>query len=274
MSTAAAPGGGAALGEASVAPPPIVPGVGSAPAATRDSPSPRQRRVDAGYCARLPALIATLSSPDREIVLLRVVAGVSIPDIVAALGVTPAAVHLAQDQALSALQPTASANGPPPATRQRVVLLPHAPIEPADTRPHHRRTGRTNGMNQDGSRGQDPAQSGGTVRRIAASTQWHDAELAMKVARHSFERWVVAGHEETPSLAVLHAYHTHTALREAARATAVLIETFRVEAATLITTRRRARTSPPSADDQPTVRRGHAAGSKSPASARRGVVWV
>jgi hypothetical protein len=52
------------------------------------------------------------------------VAGVSIPDIVAALGVTPAAVRLAQDQALSALQPAATANGPPPATRGQVVLLP------------------------------------------------------------------------------------------------------------------------------------------------------
>jgi hypothetical protein len=33
---------------------------------------------------------------------------------------------------------------------------------------------------------------------IAANTQWRDAELALKVARHSFERWLVAGHEDTP----------------------------------------------------------------------------
>jgi hypothetical protein len=96
---------------------------------------PSQRRVDARHCARLPALIATLASPDREIVLLGVVAGVSIPGIVAALGVTPAAIRLAQDQALSALQPAATANGPLPATRRRVVLLPHAQIEPPATRP-------------------------------------------------------------------------------------------------------------------------------------------
>jgi hypothetical protein len=51
-----------------------------------------------------------------------------------------------------------------------------------------------------------------------------------------------------PFLAVLHAYHTHTALREAARATAVLIETFRAEAATLITT-------PAQGTDIPTQRR-------------------
>jgi hypothetical protein len=53
-------------------------------------------------------------------------------------------------------------------------------------------------MNQDGSPRQDPAQSGSTTRGIAASTQWHKAELAMKVAQHSFERWLVAGHEDTP----------------------------------------------------------------------------
>jgi len=70
------------------------------PAATTHCPPPSRRRVDARHCARLPALIASLSSPDREIVLLRVVAGVSIPRIVAALGVTPAAICLAEDQAL------------------------------------------------------------------------------------------------------------------------------------------------------------------------------
>jgi hypothetical protein len=166
---------------------------------------------------------------------LRVVAGVSIPDIVATLGATPAAIRRAQ-QALSALRPAATANDPPSATRERVVLLPHARTEPADTRPNNRHTGRANGMNQDDSPQQHPAQSDGTTRAITASRQWHDAELAMKVARHSVERWLVAGHEDTPSPAILHAYHTHTALHEAARVIAALIETFRVEAAALITT--------------------------------------
>jgi hypothetical protein len=220
-----------------VAPPPVLPPREPPPAATTHSRPPGQRRVDAGYCARLPALIATLSSPDREIVLLRVVAGVSIPDIVAALGVTPAAVRLAQDQALSALQPAATANGPPPGTRGRVVLLPHAQTEPPNTRPHNRRTGRANGMNQNGSPRHHPTQSGDdTTRGTAARRQWHDAELAMKVARHSFEKWLVADHEDTPSPALMHACHTHEALHEAARATAELIETFRAEAAALIST--------------------------------------
>ena len=231
MSTAAGPGGGAARGGTLPVPP-----LESVSAATTYCPLPSRRRVEARHCARLPALIASLSSPDREIVLLRVVAEVPIQDIVAALGVTPAAIHLAEDQALSALLPTATADGPPPATRVRVVLLPHAQTEAPDTRPHHRRTGRANGLSQDGSPRHDPTPSGGTTRGSAASSQWHDVELAMKVARHSFEGWLVAGHEDPPSAALMHACHAHTALCEAARATAVLIETFRAEAAALITT--------------------------------------
>lgn len=58
----------------------------------------------------------------------------------------------------------------------------------------------------------------------------------MKVARHSFERWLVADHEDALSPVLMHACHTHEALHEAARATAVLIETFRAEAAALIIT--------------------------------------
>ncbi|MFY9808742.1 MAG: hypothetical protein WAK86_15975 [Pseudonocardiaceae bacterium] len=38
-------------------------------------------------------------------------------------------------QTLSALQPAASAYGPPPATRQRVVLLPHTGPSPLTTDP-------------------------------------------------------------------------------------------------------------------------------------------
>ncbi len=249
MRATAGPGGGAALGwGASVAPSPIFPPVEPEPAATTDSGEQSELPVDAGHCARLPALIATLSSPDREIVLLRVVAGVSIPDIVTALGVTPAAICRAEHQALIALQPAATANGPPPATRQRVVLLPHARTEPINTRPDNRRIGRVNGMNNDDSPRHHQIQSNGTTRAIAASTQWHDAELAMKVARHSFDRWLTAGHENTPSPAMTHAYHTHTALHEAARVITMLIETFRVEAATSVTT-------PAQGTDFPTQRR-------------------
>ncbi|PZS29404.1 MAG: hypothetical protein DLM61_13045 [Pseudonocardiales bacterium] len=71
---------------------------------------------------------------------------------------------------------------------------------------------------------------------IAANLQWHDAELALKVARHSFERWLDAGHEDTPCPGAIHAHQTHEALHEAARTVTMLIETFRVEASALIAT--------------------------------------
>jgi hypothetical protein len=222
-----------------VAPPPIFPSVEPEPATTTGSGKHRERALDAGRSARLLALIATLSSPDREIVLLRVVAGVSIPDIVAALGVTPTAIRLAEHQALGALQPAATANGPPSVTRVQVVLLPRTRPEPTDTRPVNRRVRRVNGMNHDESPRHHPAHSDGTTRAITASRQWHDAELAMKAARHSYERWLVAGHEDIPSLAIMHAHHTRTAVHEAARAIATLIETLGAEATTLTTPARR-----------------------------------
>jgi hypothetical protein len=233
--TAAGPGGGAALVGASVAPPPLFSPVEPTADPITDSAARSAQRVDADHSVGFPALIAVLSGPDREIVLSRVVAGVSIPDIVAILGVTPGVVSLAQHQALGALRPAATAHGPPPATRKRVVLLPHTRTEPTDTRPHNRRPGRSPGMNHDEPPGRHRAQGDDATGAITTSGQWHDAELAMTVARHNFERWLVDGHQDTPSLAVMHAYHTHTALHEAARAIATLIDTFRVEAAALIT---------------------------------------
>ncbi len=127
--TAADPGGGAALELASVVPPPLFSPIKPGPA-TPDSREHSTQPAGTGHDARLSALIATLPSPDREIVLLRLVAGASIPDIVATLGVTPDAVHLAQHQALKALQPPTTTNGPSPGIRKRVVLLPHAQTKP------------------------------------------------------------------------------------------------------------------------------------------------
>lgn len=156
-----------------------------------------------------------------------------------------------QQPALSALQPVAIANGPPPATRQQVVLLPHTRTELTSIPPVSRRTGRVTGMDQDNSLWQQPARSDGSTRVIAANLQWHDAELALKVARHCFERWRVAGHRDTPSPATMHAYHTHVALHEAARSIDTLIETFRVEANARIT-------APANGADVPTQRGDHA----------------
>jgi hypothetical protein len=137
---------------------------------------------------------------------------------------------------------------PPSAARQRVVLLPHVRPQPTGTRSNKGRTGRVPGMCHDDSLRQRPTQRDGTIRAIAASTQWHDAELALKVARHSFDNWLVAGHETGLSPALMHACHTHAALHEAARAITMLIETFRVETTTLVT-------SPAQGTDTPTRRR-------------------
>lgn len=107
-----------------MAPPPLVPPAGPAPAASAESRERSQRPGDTGHCARLPARIATPSTPE---------------------GVRPA-----EHQALSAPHPAETARGCPPATRTRVVLLPHAQIEPTNTRPHQRPIGRATGMNQAG----------------------------------------------------------------------------------------------------------------------------
>ena len=90
-------------------------------------------------------------------------------------------------------------------------------------------------MNHDDVTWRHEAQGDDTPGAITMSRQWHDAELAMKVARRSFDSWLVASHQDTPSLAIRRAFHTHTALHEAARTITTLLETFRVQAAALIT---------------------------------------
>jgi hypothetical protein len=90
-------------------------------------------------------------------------------------------------------------------------------------------------MNHDDPPRRPPAHGDDATGAITTSRQWHDAELAIKVARRSFDSWLIAVHQDTPSLAIRHAYHTHTALHEAARAITALIDTFRVQAAALIT---------------------------------------
>ena len=80
MGAAAGPGGGAALGwGAWVSPPPIFSPVIPKPAATTACGQHCEHALDTRRYARLPTLIATLPSPDREIVLLRVVAGCPSP---------------------------------------------------------------------------------------------------------------------------------------------------------------------------------------------------
>ncbi len=238
--TAAGPGGGDALGWGAWAAPPLtfVP-VEPVPAATTDSCGHHERELEAGYRARFPALVATLASLERKSVLLQVVGAVSVPDIGAVLGLTPTAKRPTEPQTLSTLPPSVTAPDPPPVARVPVVLLPHARIEPAVTRPTTRRAGRVTGMNHDQFPRHHTVRSDATTLAIAAR-QWHDAELAMKVARHNFDRWLIASDQDTPSLARMHAHPTRTAVHEAARTIATLINTLDAEATELITTPARA----------------------------------
>lgn len=89
-------------------------------------------------------------------------------------------------------------------------------------------------MNRNSSPRQHLAQNDGSTSGIATTTQWHDVELAMKIARYNFEKWLLAGQEDPSSPATMQADHTHAALHEAARVIAMLIGTFRVEVSALI----------------------------------------
>ncbi|MGH3830751.1 MAG: hypothetical protein ACRDRS_09940 [Pseudonocardiaceae bacterium] len=216
-----------------MAPPPIVPPATLVPTAIADS---RERTIEVEHRTHPSELITALSSPDHEIALSRVTAGASIPDTLDALGPTPTAIRPAGHQVANAPQPAVTVTGLSPATRGRVVLLPHTQTEPTDTRPTYHPAARVAGMNHNDSPGRRLAQSDGTTRAITASRQWHDVELAVKVARHSFDRWLTADHEDIPSLTTMHAHHTRTAVHEAARAITTLINTLQTQETELITT--------------------------------------
>jgi hypothetical protein len=94
--------------------------------ASAESRECSQRTASTRRCVWLPALVAMPSSPDCGIVALRVVAGLPVPDNMTILDAMTDEVRLAQHQALSAVKPAVTANGSPPATRKRVVLLPHS----------------------------------------------------------------------------------------------------------------------------------------------------
>lgn len=192
----------------------------------------RERAPDAGYWARLPALIATLASLERKNVMLRDVGAVALPDIEVSL-VLPTAGHPATGQTLAARPPWATAPDSPPVTRVPVVLLPHIHPKLPSTRLTTRRAGRDARVNQ--SSRLQPARGAATIA-VRAARQWHDAELAMRVARHSFDRWMTATDQGPRSLASMHADQTRTAVYEAARAIATLINTLDAQATTATTT--------------------------------------
>ncbi|MGH3826799.1 MAG: hypothetical protein ACRDQX_06450 [Pseudonocardiaceae bacterium] len=161
-----------------------------------------------GWSTRTPVGHGPTGSSDR------VTTGAFIPDNLATLGPTPTAMRPA---------------GLSPVTRGRVVLLPHTQTEPTDTRPTNRPAARATGMNQDDSPRRHLAQSDGTTRAVTVSRQWHDVELAVKAARHSFDRWVTADQDDTPFLATMHARHARTAAHEAERAITNLIDTLHTQ---------------------------------------------
>jgi hypothetical protein len=197
------------------------------PAATTDSGGHRERTPGTGHCARFSALIATLANLERKSVLLRMLGAVSLPDIEAPRGQTPTAKSPTEHRAMSAWSSSATAPHRPPVTRVPVVLLPHSPTPPT-TRPTIRRAVRVTDINHGQSSRPHPAHSDATTPVIAAR-QWHDAERAMKVARHSFDRWLTAREQDAASVAITHAHHTRTAVHEAARTIATLVNALDAE---------------------------------------------
>jgi hypothetical protein len=164
--------------------------------------------------------------------MLPAVGTVAVPDIEVAVAL-PIAGHPAPGQTLGARPPSATAPDAAPVTRMPVVLLPHVRAKPPDTRLTTRGAVRDTSVNQ--SSRLQPARSAATIP-VSAARQWHDAELAMRVARHSFDRWITASDQDPRSLASMHADHTRTTVHEAARAIATLLNTLDTDAATVTTT--------------------------------------
>jgi RNA polymerase sigma-70 factor (ECF subfamily) len=82
--------------------------VAAVPDGPDDGPSPDDRLMRGVDAARARALLEYLSAEQREILLLRVVAGLSAEDTAAALDMTPGAVRVAQHRALRRLRVLAS----------------------------------------------------------------------------------------------------------------------------------------------------------------------
>jgi RNA polymerase sigma-70 factor (ECF subfamily) len=76
----------------------------SLPDRAADSPGPEDTVVAAAEAAAAAALLEQLPPTHREILLLRVVAGLSAEETGAALGMTPGAVRVAQHRALARMR--------------------------------------------------------------------------------------------------------------------------------------------------------------------------
>lgn len=67
-------------------------------------PPPEQHALDAELSTQLGALLGCLSAPQREVLVLRLVVGLSTQETAAAVGMTPGTVRVTQHRALAALR--------------------------------------------------------------------------------------------------------------------------------------------------------------------------
>ncbi len=72
---------------------------------------PEQLAINADSAARMDALLSVLPDKQREILILRVVVGLSAEETADAVGSTPGAVRVAQHRALAKLKSEISATG-------------------------------------------------------------------------------------------------------------------------------------------------------------------
>jgi RNA polymerase sigma-70 factor (ECF subfamily) len=77
------------------------------PDAADDAPGPEESALRSDDARRAHALLATLPDDQRELLLLRVAAGLSAEETGAVLGMSPGAVRVAQHRALNKLREVA-----------------------------------------------------------------------------------------------------------------------------------------------------------------------
>ncbi|MGV0635820.1 sigma-70 family RNA polymerase sigma factor [Mycolicibacillus trivialis] len=83
----------------------------SVPEMAAPDTGPEQRAIDADASARMNRLLQVLPDKQREILILRVVVGLSAEETAAAVGSTPGAVRVAQHRALTRLRSEIVATG-------------------------------------------------------------------------------------------------------------------------------------------------------------------
>lgn len=83
--------------------------VAEVPDAPETQAGPEQRAMQAELSTRMAELLRVLPATQREILVLRVVVGLSAEETAEAVGTTPGAVRVAQHRALSRLRKTISA---------------------------------------------------------------------------------------------------------------------------------------------------------------------